>query len=244
MKRLLTCLLLLAIGCETPGSARPLQPGIPADFGLRLGYGRMGPGATRTELAILPSGDGTWELLVRRSSRQGGWPRSWDQSYAESWNADTIGRLAKELQAIGFFDLATQYMSGSHTDAETLTLEVSQWGRRHLVIASGSQPKKLVGSLAALDRILPIRLNPWPSWLMSLQGGSVTRPQLVTDLTQSLAMHRRWLTLEPGRSPLHLDIFALELALGNQAAARRELAILAQDKTLQGLVPELEALLR
>ncbi len=240
----LALLLLLVSSCILRGAESPRRPDLPADFRLRLAYGNLSPDSPRTELAILPRPDGPWEILIRRSSGGGEWPRLWDQAYSETLDEDGVAGLAGRLQQIGFFDLAFQHEAANSADLPSLTLEVVQWGRRHLVTARGRQPSKLVASLEALDGTLGIRLSPWPAWLSDLSGGALTRPALVRDLRASLALHRRWLKFEPERGPLHLDLFALELATGNPEAARRELLLLSRNKSLQGLVPELEALLR
>jgi hypothetical protein len=242
--RVLLYLLWVATACQNaePESAR--ARGLPPDFRLSCAFGKDSPQAPRTELVVIPQLKGGWVLLVRRSSGRGEWPRVWGQGYWQGVDLEGLARLGGEIQASGFFDLASEYVDGKGPDQESLTLEVAYRGRRHLVRAKGRQPMKLVASLQALDRFLPIRLHPWPSWLATWEGGSLARPRLVRDLERSLVMHRRWLVLEPTRSHLHLDLFALELALGHQDAARQELEALSRDKTLQGLVPELEALLR
>jgi len=198
----------------------------------------------RTELAILETKPGSWELLVRRSQTGGEWPRLWSSTYREKLSSESVSDLAKQIQDIGFFDLAPQYLDAEHADQETVTLEVSQWGRRHLVLVAGRQPKRLMDTLRALDDLVRIRLLPWPEWMMVLDRNSMSEPPLVKDLPGSLSLHRYWLSIEPDRTPLHLDLFALQVALGNKAAARLELKALAKDRTLEGLVPELEQLCR
>ena len=244
MKRLLPFLLLCTPSCLLSGPESPGRPDLPPDFGLRLAFGENSPKARRTELAILETGQGRWELFVRRSSGAGEWPRLWSQTYREKLADEAIAGLAKEIQATGFFDLAPQYLDNSVDRQDPLTLEISQWGRRHLVMACRRRPDRLLQTLKALDEFVPVRLGPWPEWIRPVDRSTGLDPGLVRDLEGSRALHRYWLSIEPDRTPLHLDLFALEVALGNPSAARVEVEAIARDKTLRGLVPELEAQLR
>jgi hypothetical protein len=229
--------LALLPSCFLRRAELPPAPAVPPDLTVSLSMGEER--GARVEAYLLPVGGG-WRLFARRA-RGDGWPPLFDATFAAPLPAEALARLARAVENSGFF--AVTPVVESDLAAAPLVLRIRQRNRVHQVLARGRALPGLERALAAIDAELPVALAPVPVWLETPRFAAGQRPGLAPDLERAITFHREWLEAWPERSSLHLDLFALYREAGRVAEAEAELAVLATDRDLGGLVPALRQML-
>ena len=225
------------------GSGAPERGQAPADFSLFLGVGRQDGSARRTELWLRPrpGTERVWSLRLRRAEA-GELPLLFDHVAAREVSGHRVDRLYRDLLRANAFAIPTWLENAPVAEAAPLTLRLQSRGAFRQCTAVGRMDDRLLRTLRSIDRWSTLRFAPWPDWLAPFFGENDPRPELAADAEAAVRMHRAWLTEEPGLARLHLDLFALFVALGREDQARFELERLPTE--LEGLRPELLERLR
>lgn len=220
------------------------SPDLPRDFELRLVWVGDRGVEDLCEVFLELDRDNVGRLRIRRSDGPSDWLHLFDRSFETVLAHEKLVMLSKELQSCGFTELPTTLIDPANPAARKLVLRVSQWGSTHQVHVVGRPQAALVKAIAAIDRILPIDLAPWPMWMTPEEPSPKPRPHLRQDLDAALLFHERWIAEKPRRGELHLDRYLLLIKAGRLDDARAELEEIRKFRVLAGLIPELEKLLR
>jgi hypothetical protein len=249
---LLSAALLLCLGlglglAACTGSGGPAAAAqAPLDLHLFLGVGREDGSEDRHELWLEPLdepvvGEPVWMLRVRHAPA-GTWPLLFERVAVQQIPAQDVAALHRALLRARAFEIPSWLEGAPSTGGSPLTLRLQSRGAFRQIGAAGRVEDRLTRTLRSIDRWSPIRLGPWPDWLAGLFDESDPRPEIPVDREHALRMHRAWSQQSPDLGQLHLDLFALLVALERYDLARFEVRQLPAN--LQGLRAELEKLLR
>ncbi|MEZ5988671.1 MAG: hypothetical protein R3F30_06030 [Planctomycetota bacterium] len=228
--------MTLAAGCAGTREV----PEVPFEVDLSWGPA-AGP---RTEVRLRGPDRGPLELRVRRVSAAGTWPPVPDACFGAELSGPVAARLVAGVDGSGCFDLPSVIEDPDRPAGPWLGVTIRHGARLVTLRARGRPEPALLELCGALDRSLPVRVDPWPPWLAAMRGGDPFRPGLTADPARALALVDGWRAREPGERALALDRFALLLALDRRDEAAAMLEELRADPALRGLEQELRRSLR